>query len=253
MGMNRAVHLVLMGGLVLGLSGCVATRNWVRGQLAPERERVAQIDQKVEAQATQVSETAGRLGGTQRAVEELGGRLQVVDGRLEQVGTEAARASTEAREGAASAREARGVAEEAVVAAREVEGRLDQRWKRRHAYAVLETRSVFFDFDRASLQDEGINMLAEIAAALRADPGAIVELVGYTDARGDDRYNLRLSRDRVDAVARHLVQKHGIDVRRIHAVGLGKAPNGPAAGATNAKDAMARSRRVDIRLLAPPA
>jgi flagellar motor protein MotB len=50
-------------------------------------------------------------------------------------------------------------------------------------------------------------------------------------------------------VARYLVQRHGIELRRVSSVGMGKAPraNGRAAD----REALAKSRRVDIVLLAP--
>jgi outer membrane protein OmpA-like peptidoglycan-associated protein len=76
----------------------------------------------------------------------------------------------------------------------------------------------------------------------------VVELQGYAESRGSDDYNYRLTRDRVDAVARYLVQRHGIELRRVSAVGMGKVPQ------SNGKvdrDALAKSRRVDIVLLAP--
>ena len=88
-----------------------------------------------------------------------------------------------------------------------------------------------------------------MAKALKADPNAVVELQGFADPRGTDRYNYVLTRDRVDAVVRYLVQRHNIDLRRIAAVGMGKVTLG--AGEKGDKDTFARSRRVDIRLLAP--
>jgi OOP family OmpA-OmpF porin len=88
-----------------------------------------------------------------------------------------------------------------------------------------------------------------VARALKADPNAVLELQGFADQRGTDRYNYQLTRDRVDAVVRYLVQRHGIDLRRIHAVGMGKATL--AAGEKRSKETFAKSRRVEMRLLAP--
>jgi outer membrane protein OmpA-like peptidoglycan-associated protein len=97
-------------------------------------------------------------------------------------------------------------------------------------------------------RDEGINELDDVARALKADPNAVVELHGFTDPRGSGRYNYQLARDRVDAVIRHLVQR-GVDLRRTHAVGMGKVTQ--ITGARSSKDALAKSRCVDVRLLAP--
>jgi len=102
-----------------------------------------------------------------------------------------------------------------------------------------------FDFNRADLKDQGMTELEDVAKALKADPNAVLELRGFADARGSDRYNYQLTRERVDSVVRYLVQRHAIELRRIHAVGMGKETR--AAGDRTAS----KSRRVDIRLLAP--
>jgi OOP family OmpA-OmpF porin len=77
----------------------------------------------------------------------------------------------------------------------------------------------------------------------------VLELQGFADARGTDKYNYQLTRDRVDAVVRYLVIREGVDLRRIAAVGMGKATLG--AGEKPDKDTYAKSRRVEMRLLAP--
>jgi OOP family OmpA-OmpF porin len=94
-----------------------------------------------------------------------------------------------------------------------------------------------------------MNELEEIAKALKNDLNAIVELQGFADARGSDRYNFQLTRERVDAVARYLVTRAGIDVRRIHSVGMGKVAL--AAGERGSNEVYAKARRVDVRLLSP--
>ena len=88
-----------------------------------------------------------------------------------------------------------------------------------------------------------------VAKALKADPNAVVELQGFADGRGAERYNYQLTRERVDAVARYLVSRHGIDLRRIHTVGMGKVVL--AAGERPSNEVYAKARRVDIKLLSP--
>ena len=134
-------------------------------------------------------------------------------------------------------------------AQKDAEAQFTQRWSGRNKYTTLETKAVFFDFNKADLRDDGINELQEVVKALQADPNALLELQGFADSRGSDRYNYQLTRDRVDAVVRYLVQRHGIDLRRIHAVGMGKATL--AEGEKPNKETFAKSRRVEIRLVAP--
>jgi outer membrane protein OmpA-like peptidoglycan-associated protein len=236
------LHVVLIGGLGLTAFGC-ATKAYVREQVGPATERLTQVSQRVEAQEARLGQTATEAVASRQAMEEARQRLQGLDGRLGEVAATAV-------EAAAGAREARRLAEEAGAGVREADLRLSQRLAGRNRYTPVDERAVYFDFDRADLKDEAITALLEVARTLQADPNAIVELVGYTDPMGGDRYNLRLSRERVDAVARYLVQTQGIEPRRIHAVGLGKAAQ-PAGQAS--KGAIRRSRRVDVRVLAPPA
>lgn len=230
--------VAVIGGLAL--SGC-ATKGWVTEQLTPTRDRMARVDERVEGQEARLSETTGQLTQTREQV-------KTIDGRLVVVGNTASEAQTTARGAQTAAQDARRLAEEAGMSAKAVDERLNQRWANRNRYTLVETRSVYFDFDRAELKDDGITLLLDVAKFLEADPNAIVELQGFTDPLGSDRYNQRLARERVDAVVRYLVQKHGIDLRRIHAAGIGKA-----SPEDKGKAALAKSRRVDIRLLAPPA
>jgi outer membrane protein OmpA-like peptidoglycan-associated protein len=48
------------------------------------------------------------------------------------------------------------------------------------------------------------------------------EIIGHTDARGTDEYNLKLSRDRAEAVRSRLIQFHGVDAGKLKAEGRGK-------------------------------
>ena len=164
--------------------------------------------------------------------------IQGLDGKIGQVGTVAADAKKQA--------------ESASEAVRDTDTRLqalNTRMTNRNKFAMVETKSVYFDFDKAALRDEGMNEMEDVARALKADPNAVVELQGFADARGAERYNYQLTRERVDAVARYLVSRHGIDLRRIHTVGMGKVVL--AAGEKANNEVYAKARRVDIKLLSP--
>ena len=150
------------------------------------------------------------------------------------------------------AADAKKQADSASEAVRDADSRLqalNTRVANRNKFAMVETRTVYFDFNKADLKDEGVNELEDIAKALKSDLNAVVELQGFADARGTDRYNYQLTRERVDAVARYLVTRGGIDIRRIHSVGMGKVVL--AAGERGNNEVYAKARRVDIRLLSP--
>jgi outer membrane protein OmpA-like peptidoglycan-associated protein len=53
-------------------------------------------------------------------------------------------------------------------------------------------------------------------------PGEIV-IEGHTDARGSDEVNRKLSEQRAQSVAKHLVAVYGVDAKALKPVGRGKA------------------------------
>ena len=233
--MKRAMVFVILGGATaLVLSGC-ATKKFVREQVGATESR---LGQRVETQEGELKQASERTGANTQAIQAAGERLQAVDSRLQGVDSRVTEVSALAKEAQRDARAAGDAVRET-----------DRRFANRNKLAALETKSIYFDFDKADVRDEGMAELEDVARALKADPNAVVELQGFADPRGSDVYNFRLTRDRVDAVTRYLVQRHGIELRRIHAVGMGKTT--PDNGGKANRDALAKSRRVDIVLLAP--
>lgn len=229
--MNRPRAALIICGATVLLSAC-ATKGFVREQLGSTESR---LSQKVDTQETKLRETSDRTAANTQAIEATDQRLQGLDGRVGEVSALAADAKREATTVASVQREA--------------EAAFNQRFASRNKYSVVDTKTIYFDFNKADLRDEGINELADVAKALKADPNAVLELQGFADPRGSDRYNYQLTRERVDAVVRDLVNRQGIDLRRIYAVGMGKVA--PEPGTKPDKDTLAKSRRVDMRIVAP--
>ena len=228
---GQVAAIVLCGGVAVLASAC-ATKGFVREQVGTTETR---ITQRVDTQETRLRETADKTAANSQAIDATGQRLQGLDGRVTEVSTVA----NDAKKDAAAV----------ATAQRDAEAVFTQRLANRNKYSMVDTKLVYFDFNKADLRDEGMAELDEVAKALKADANAVLELQGFADQRGTDRYNYQLTRDRVDAVVRYLVQRHGIDLRRIHAVGMGKATL--AAGEKGNKETFAKSRRVEMRLLAP--
>jgi len=232
--MKRAmVFIMLCGASAALVSGC-ATKKFVREQVGATESR---IGQRVDTQGTELRQTAERTGATAQALEQASQRLQGIDSRVQAVDSRV----TEVSALAAQAQRDANAAGEAARAT-------DQRFANRNKLMTLETKTVYFDFGKADVRDQAMPELEDVAKALKADPNAVVELQGFADSRGSNDYNYRLTRERVEAVTRYLVQQ-GIELRRIYAVGMGKARQ--ENGAKADRDALAKSRRVDIVLLAP--
>lgn len=228
---RQAVALILCGTIAVLVSAC-ATKKFVREQVGTTETR---LGQRVDTQQTALKETADRTTANTQAIDAAGQRIQGLDSRVGEVTTLA----TEAKKDAATVAQAQ----------RDAEAQFSQRFANRNKYSTVDTKTIYFDFNKADLRDEGMNELEDVAKALKADTNSVLELQGFADQRGTDRYNYQLTRERVDSVVRYLVHRHGIDLRRIYAVGMGKAVQ--AAGEKANKDTYAKSRRVEIRLLAP--
>jgi outer membrane protein OmpA-like peptidoglycan-associated protein len=230
--MKRDIPLLIVTGTVAVLLSACATKGFVREQVGSTETRLVQ---RVDEQGGQLRQTAERTAANTQALDSAGQKLQGLDSRLGEVAAVADGAKREVASVASAQKEAEAAA--------------TQRFANRNRYSPVEQKAIYFDFDKADLKDDGINELQEVARALKADPNAVLELQGFADPRGSDRYNYQLTRERVDAVTRFLVQRHDIDLRRIHAVGMGKQALRP--GDKPNRDTLAKSRRVEIRVLAP--
>ena len=102
---------------------------------------------------------------------------------------------------------------------------------------------IYFDTASAVLKPESAPALQEIAKLLKADPSLKVYVVGHTDSVGNVDGNLKLSRDRAEAVIQALAAQHGIASARLRSFGNG--PFAPVASNAN-DDGRALNRRVEL-------
>jgi outer membrane protein OmpA-like peptidoglycan-associated protein len=65
---------------------------------------------------------------------------------------------------------------------------------------------VFFDWDRATITADGMQIIQQAAAAYRSGAPVRLEVTGYTDRSGSPGYNQRLSERRAQAVAAALAR-----------------------------------------------
>lgn len=81
---------------------------------------------------------------------------------------------------------------------------------------------VHFGFDDAAVRQQDEAALEKFAQVARQHyPGATITIEGFADPAGSAAYNLRLSRERADAVRDFLVTK-GLDGAALRTVGYGK-------------------------------
>lgn len=102
---------------------------------------------------------------------------------------------------------------------------------------------IFFDFNKADVKPESAPALVQIAQLLQNRPDLKLLVVGHTDAVGSFESNRTLSQRRADAIAAALTTQHGIDRKRLFAVGVSFA----SPVASNAEEGgRAKNRRVEL-------
>jgi OmpA-OmpF porin, OOP family len=83
---------------------------------------------------------------------------------------------------------------------------------------------VFFDWDRAAVTPEGMQILQQAAAAWHAGAPVTIQVTGYTDRSGSPGYNQRLSERRANSVAVAL-QRFGVPQNDMAVSGRGENDN----------------------------
>ncbi|WP_226816372.1 OmpA family protein [Advenella sp. FME57] len=115
---------------------------------------------------------------------------------------------------------------------------------------VLSVASdILFAFDSADLSPKAQATLKDISTIIHDSQVKVVKVIGHTDARGTDAYNLKLSKTRAQLVAAFLVRE-GVAQSRIAPEGRGEAEP-VAENEINGKDnpsGRAKNRRVEFVL-----
>lgn len=105
---------------------------------------------------------------------------------------------------------------------------------------------ILFDFDKFALKDAAKANIQSLASSINQYPGTDIKVIGHTDSRGTEQYNMTLSEKRAAAVKAYAVSQ-GVPAARLITVGKGFSE--PIAD--NATDeGRAANRRVEIVIVA---
>ena len=85
------------------------------------------------------------------------------------------------------------------------------------------TTGILFDVNKDVIKPESYGTLKSIANVLNENKDVKVKIVGHTDADGDDKSNLELSKRRAEAVKAALNKEFGIDESRMTSDGKGES------------------------------
>ena len=114
----------------------------------------------------------------------------------------------------------------------------------RDTVVILER--IYFETDSAEIQPRSFPLLDAVAATLIGQPQLLlIEIQGHADERGDDDYNLALTRDRAAAVVEAMVQR---DVGRGRLRSAGYGERCPVNPRSNPR-AWDQNRRVEFKII----
>ncbi len=86
--------------------------------------------------------------------------------------------------------------------------------------SILSGVVLHFDYDDATLKEEHLDQLRQVADALRVRPWAAIRIEGHCDERGTEEYNLALGQRRADAARKYLLAL-GVSPEAVEAITFG--------------------------------
>jgi outer membrane protein OmpA-like peptidoglycan-associated protein len=110
---------------------------------------------------------------------------------------------------------------------------------------AITMKNVFFETDKATLLPASFTELDRVKELLSEHPEFKLQIAGHTDSTGLESHNIRLAKDRAEAVAAYLTS-HGVAVERLTTIGYGSSK--PIATNTT-EEGRAQNRRVEFILV----
>jgi OOP family OmpA-OmpF porin len=102
---------------------------------------------------------------------------------------------------------------------------------------------IFFDTGKAEIKPESDTAIAQISKLLLNNVSLKLYVVGHTDNVGTIDANMKLSKERADAVVNSLISKYGIPAVRLKSYGV--ASLSPV-GSNDTEEGKAKNRRVEL-------
>jgi outer membrane protein OmpA-like peptidoglycan-associated protein len=102
---------------------------------------------------------------------------------------------------------------------------------------------IYFDSGKAEIKPESDTAIAQISVLLKNNVSLKLYVVGHTDNVGTIDSNMKLSKDRADAVVNTLITKYGITAARLKSYGVASLV--PVAS-NDTEEGKAKNRRVEL-------
>ncbi|NAY92248.1 OmpA family protein [Muricauda sp. JGD-17] len=107
----------------------------------------------------------------------------------------------------------------------------------------ISTNGILFDSGSDNIQPQSMGIIRQISQVLKQESSMKLKIVGHTDADGSEESNMKLSKNRAEAVKNALVSVYGIDSGRLTSEGKGESD---PVGDNNTPDGKAQNRRVEF-------
>jgi outer membrane protein OmpA-like peptidoglycan-associated protein len=179
----------------------LARKKWVNRQVAPVKDRLNELDQLTAKNANDIKDVDSRA-----------------QAGIHQAQTTADAANQQAVQASTQAGQAQQLAQQANSQTTQLNttvSNLDQ-------YQQITDTELHFRSSQVALNEKAKEALDQIATQLQGQKGYIVEVQGYSTARG--QAGIQKSQDMADAVVRYLVVDHQVPVYRIYRLAMGNAP-----------------------------
>ena len=89
-------------------------------------------------------------------------------------------------------------------------------------YESIELK-VLFDNDKSLVKPNYYPEVKRVADFMARHPEVSATIEGHTDSNASDQYNLALSRRRVDAIKKILINNYGVPAARLKSIGYGES------------------------------
>jgi OOP family OmpA-OmpF porin len=230
MSMPKTICLAILSlGLVIFLETGCATKKYVKQTADPVTGRIDELSELTHKNEATIKDVDSRAqSGIQSA--------QAKAGEVEQKTAAANQKADQASQ----------MAQNSQAHISKVESSLNERIASIDNYKPIEEVSIQFKFDRAELTEESKLKLDDMAGKLKGSKNYVLEIRGFTDRTGDEKYNLGLSQRRSESVIRYFVQQHEIPLFRMFLLGLGESGE---VQDNKTREGRVANRRVDVVLL----
>ena len=179
----------------------MARKKWVNRQVSPVKDRLNELDQLSAKNANDIKDVDSRA-----------------QAGIHQAQSTADAANQQAVAASTQAGQAQQMAQKATTQTTQLGttvSNLDQ-------YQQIADTEIHFKAGQVGLNAKAKEALDQIATQLQGQKGYIVEVQGYSTARG--QAGIQKSQDMADAVVRYLVVDHQVPVYRIYRLAMGNAP-----------------------------